>query len=99
MLHENGQVEPKDLEAHLKNDIEREDVKIAEMQRKMRQTFYEVVSRKIIRRVNTDSLSLYLHTCLIKATAPVIQDDMMFADDGEMLLECVFLFFIYSLGF
>lgn len=46
VLHENGQVEPKDLEAHLKNDIEREDVKIAEMQRKMRQTFYEVVSRK-----------------------------------------------------
>nr|KIR85585.1 transcriptional activator SPT7 [Cryptococcus tetragattii IND107] len=63
VLHENGQVEPKDLEAHLKNDIEREDVKIAEMQRKMRQTFYEV------------------------ATAPVIQDDMMFADDGEMLLD------------
>lgn len=46
MLHENGQVEPKDLEAHLKNDIEREDVKIAEMQRKMRQTFYEIVSLK-----------------------------------------------------
>ncbi|KIR39329.1 transcriptional activator SPT7 [Cryptococcus deuterogattii 99/473] len=63
VLHENGQVEPKDLEAHIKNDIEREDVKIAEMQRKMRQTFYEV------------------------ATAPVIQDDMMFADDGEMLVD------------
>ncbi|WVQ87371.1 hypothetical protein IAS59_001095 [Cryptococcus gattii] len=63
VLHENGQVEPKDLEAHLKNDIEREDVKIAEMQRKMRQTFHEI------------------------ATAPVIQDDMMFADDGEMLLD------------
>ncbi|OXG85835.1 transcriptional activator SPT7 [Cryptococcus neoformans Gb118] len=62
-LHENGQVEPRDLEAHLKDDIEREDFKIAEMQRKMRQTFNEV------------------------ATAPVIQDDMMFADDGEMLLD------------
>lgn len=48
MLHENGQVEPKDLEAHLKNDIEREDVKIAEMQRKMRQTFHEIVSLKSI---------------------------------------------------
>lgn len=59
VLHENGQVEPKDLEAHLKNDIEREDVKIAEMQRKMRQTFYEVVSRNHSRR-DTDHLHLPL---------------------------------------
>ncbi|WVO13938.1 hypothetical protein L204_101563 [Cryptococcus depauperatus] len=62
-LHENGQVKPSDLESHLKDEIQREDVRIAEMQRKMRQVFHEI------------------------ATAPVIEDEMMFAEDGEMMLD------------
>ncbi|WVQ78346.1 hypothetical protein IAT38_000431 [Cryptococcus sp. DSM 104549] len=62
-LHEQGQVEPRDLEAHLKDDIQRENVRVAEMQRKMRQAFKEI------------------------ATAPTIEDNMMFADNGEMLLD------------
>ena len=44
-LHENGQVETQDLEAHIKDDIEREGGKIAEMTRKVKQAFREVVSR------------------------------------------------------
>ncbi|WVQ71731.1 hypothetical protein IAR50_001272 [Cryptococcus sp. DSM 104548] len=62
-LHENGQVQTRDIETHIKDDIQREDVKIKEMHKKMRQAFYEVTS------------------------APVIEDDQMFADDGEMLLD------------
>ncbi|KAK8869732.1 hypothetical protein IAR55_000300 [Kwoniella newhampshirensis] len=62
-LHENGQVETQHLESHLKDEIERESVKVAEMQRKIRLAFKEV------------------------ATAPVIGDDMIFADNGEMLLD------------
>ncbi|WRT67212.1 uncharacterized protein IL334_004178 [Kwoniella shivajii] len=62
-LHENGQIETQDLEAHLKDDIERENVKVTDMQRKIRQAFKEVT------------------------TAPVIEDDMMFANNGEMLMD------------
>ncbi|WWD15998.1 hypothetical protein CI109_100422 [Kwoniella shandongensis] len=62
-MHENGQLETQHLESHLKDEIERESAKVAEMQRKIRQAFKEV------------------------ATAPVIGDDMMFADNGEMLLD------------
>lgn len=43
-LHENGQVRTADLEAHIKDDIEREGGKIAEMTRKVKQSFKEVVS-------------------------------------------------------
>ncbi|KAK6902974.1 hypothetical protein L486_06429 [Kwoniella mangroviensis CBS 10435] len=62
-LHENGQIETQDLEAHMKDDIERESVKVGDMQRKIRQAFKEVT------------------------TAPVIEDDMMFAENGEMLMD------------
>ncbi|EIW69413.1 hypothetical protein TREMEDRAFT_62279 [Tremella mesenterica DSM 1558] len=62
-LHENGQIETSDLEAHIKDDIERDRVKVIEMARKLRQAYKEVT------------------------TAPVIEDDMMFADNGEMLLD------------
>lgn len=34
-------------------------------------------------------LPVYLAGADEKATAPVIEDDMMFADNGEMLLEYV----------
>ncbi len=43
-LHENGQVQPADLEGHIKDDIEREGGKISEMTRKIRQAYKEVVS-------------------------------------------------------
>ncbi|OCF45433.1 hypothetical protein I317_00679 [Kwoniella heveanensis CBS 569] len=62
-LHQNGQVQTQDLETYLKDDIEREETKVAEMQRKIRQAFKEVT------------------------TAPVIEDDMMFANNGEMLTD------------
>jgi transcriptional activator SPT7 len=53
-LHENGQVRTADLEAHIKDDIEREGGKIAEMTRKVKQSFKEVVStQRIYKRVNT----------------------------------------------
>ena len=42
-LHENGEISPSSLEAHVKDDIERESVKIAEMTRKIRQSYKEVV--------------------------------------------------------
>ncbi|WVR05165.1 hypothetical protein IAU60_002177 [Kwoniella sp. DSM 27419] len=62
-LHENGQIATQDLESHLKDEVEREGAKVAEMQRKIRQAFKEAM------------------------TAPVIQDDMMFGNDGEMLVD------------
>ncbi|WVQ98831.1 hypothetical protein IAU59_005962 [Kwoniella sp. CBS 9459] len=62
-LHQNGQIQTQDLETYLKDDIEREETKVAEMQRKIRQAFKEVT------------------------TAPVIEDDMMFANNGEMLTD------------
>nr|XP_019042309.1 hypothetical protein I302_08911 [Kwoniella bestiolae CBS 10118]OCF21239.1 hypothetical protein I302_08911 [Kwoniella bestiolae CBS 10118] len=62
-LHENGEIQTEDLEAHMKDDIERESVKVGDMQRKIRQAFKEVT------------------------TAPVIEDDMMFANNGEMLMD------------
>lgn len=43
-LFENGQLGTADIEAHIKDDIEREDVKIREMSRRMRQGYKEVVS-------------------------------------------------------
>lgn len=60
-LHENGQIELQDLESHIKDDIGRETSKVAEMQRKVRQSYKELT------------------------TGPVIEDDMLFAQDGEML--------------
>ncbi|ODN83198.1 hypothetical protein L202_01386 [Cryptococcus amylolentus CBS 6039] len=62
-LHENGQVETRDIESHIKDDIQREDFKVNEMHKKMRHAFFDITS------------------------APVIEDDQMFADDGEMLLD------------
>ena len=43
-LYENGQIRIQDLEAHIKDDLEREGGKISEMARKVRQAFKEVVS-------------------------------------------------------
>jgi transcriptional activator SPT7 len=43
-LHESGQIQLQDLEAHIKDDIEREGGKIAEMTRKVKQAYKEVVS-------------------------------------------------------
>lgn len=43
-LHENGQMDTSELEAHLKDDIERDGGKIAEMSRKVRQAYKEIVS-------------------------------------------------------
>lgn len=60
-LHENGQVELADLEAHIKDDIERDSAKVSEMQRKVRQAYKEMTA------------------------APVIEDDMLLAADGQML--------------
>ncbi|KAK4686338.1 transcriptional activator SPT7, partial [Tremellales sp. Uapishka_1] len=62
-LHENGRLQPMHLETHIKDDIERESIKVNDMARKMRIAHKEI------------------------STAPVIEDDMMFAADGEMLLD------------
>lgn len=78
-LHENGQVETSDLEAHIKDDIEREGVKIAEMTRKVRQAYKEVVSVNVPVESESD----------LQATAPVIEDDMLFNEQGGMLAEYV----------
>lgn len=43
-LHESGQIQLQDLEAHIKDDIEREGGKITEMTRKVKQAYKEVVS-------------------------------------------------------
>jgi cell division protein ZapA (FtsZ GTPase activity inhibitor) len=60
-LHENGR--NTDLEAHIRDDIEREGQRMAEMERKVKQA-YEAVT-----------------------TGPAIEDDMLLANDGEMLLD------------
>lgn len=59
MLHalfENGSVRPSDLESHIKDEIEREGVKVAEMTRKVKQAYNEVVSHPHIlpNRYDTD---------------------------------------------
>jgi len=64
-LYENGQLAPADIEAHIKDEVEKESVKLTDMDKKMRQAYKDI------------------------ATAPVIEDDQMFADNGEMLLEYV----------
>lgn len=46
-LHESGQIQLQDLEAHIKDDIEREGGKITEMTRKVKQAYKEVVSFRI----------------------------------------------------
>jgi hypothetical protein len=60
-LHENGQIQTHDLEEHIKDDIEREGSKIAEMARKMRQGYKEVVScaRRVIRSFPLTSRQLH----------------------------------------
>lgn len=82
-LFENGQLGPADLETHIKDEVEREETKISEMSRRTRQAYKEVVSVATVLRVR-NRIELTIQT-----TAPVIEDDMMFADNGEMLLECV----------
>jgi transcriptional activator SPT7 len=68
VLHETGQVRTADLEAHLKDDVEREEQRYIEMSRKMRQAFQETVQ--------------HLNTADIQATGPAIEDEMMFAEGG-----------------
>ena len=79
-LKENGQVQPSDIETHIKDDIEREGGKISEMTRRIRQAYKEVVRQ---------ARPLYGASLIgtEQTTAPVIEDDMLFADNGEMLLE------------
>ena len=43
-LYENGGLGPAAIESHIKDEIEREDTKIGEMARRMRQAYKEVVS-------------------------------------------------------
>jgi hypothetical protein len=59
-LHENGQIETQDLEAHIKDDIEREGGKIAEMTRKVRQAYKEVV-RSVTPHDQSAALIVRLH--------------------------------------
>lgn len=42
-LFENGLVRPQHLEAHIKDEIERESVKVSEVKRKIAQAYKEVV--------------------------------------------------------
>ena len=43
-LHENGRTRTMDLETHLKDEVEKEQVKLSELARKVRQAYDEVVS-------------------------------------------------------
>ena len=45
VLHQNGQIQLQDLEAHIKDDVEREGTKIAELTRKVKQGYRDVVGR------------------------------------------------------
>ncbi|KAL7424033.1 Transcriptional activator spt7 [Cryptotrichosporon argae] len=60
-LHETGHVQTADLEAHIKDDIERDSAKIADIERKVRTAYKDMLA------------------------GPVIQDDMIFSADGQML--------------
>lgn len=54
MLHalfENGLVRPHDLESHIKDEIEREGAKVAEMTRKVKQAYNEVVGHSALLNV------------------------------------------------
>ena len=89
VLHETGQVGLPDLEGHIKDDIEREGTRISETTRKVRQAYQDIVS-------GFSSIMLFVSTGCSwtdanrsQTFAPPVQDDMMFADDGEMLLEWV----------
>jgi transcriptional activator SPT7 len=78
-LYENGNLAPGDIEAHIKDDIENQGVKLADAARKMKQAYKDIVSGTSLRKKDDSTDE--------KATAPVIEDDMMFAENGEMLLE------------
>jgi transcriptional activator SPT7 len=43
-LYENGGLAPADIEAHIKDDIEKEQVKLVDMDKKMRQAYKDIVS-------------------------------------------------------
>jgi transcriptional activator SPT7 len=94
-LYENGGLAPSDIESHIKDDIEKEGIKLVDMDKKMGQAYKDIVSHyrssSPVIAESTFCLTL-LVPCFtdrtdIQATAPVIEDDMMFADNGEMLLE------------
>jgi transcriptional activator SPT7 len=43
-LHEHGQLQTQDLESYIKDDIERENVKVTEVAKKVKQAYREIVS-------------------------------------------------------
>jgi len=43
-LYENGGLAPSDIESHIKDDIEKEGVKLVEMDKKMGQAYKDIVS-------------------------------------------------------
>lgn len=71
-----------DLEGHIKDDIEREGTKISEMTRRVKQAYQDIVSFSPPCVFPARAETVHLQT-----SAPAVQDDMMFAEDGEMLLE------------
>jgi len=44
-LYENGGLAPSDIESHIKDDIEKEGVKLVDMDKKMGQAYKDIVSR------------------------------------------------------
>lgn len=55
-LYENGGLAPADIEAHIKDDIEKEGAKLADMDKKVTQAYMDVVS--------SYPPSPVIHTCL-----------------------------------
>jgi len=43
-LYENGRLAPSDIESHIKDDIEKEGVKLVDMDKKMGQAYRDIVS-------------------------------------------------------
>jgi hypothetical protein len=46
-LYENGGLAPSDIESHIKDDIEKEGIKLVDMDKKMGQAYKDVVSRPL----------------------------------------------------
>jgi hypothetical protein len=43
-LYENGGLAPSDIESHIKDDIEKEGIKLVDMEKKMGQAYKDIVS-------------------------------------------------------
>ena len=89
-MHESGQIQLQDLEAHIKDDVEREGGKITEMTRKVKQAYKEVVS--VLESLGCEDRAEN------QATAPVIEDDMLFNENGAMLTEWVLREIAFDFG-